>query len=41
MIDRMNQVLKSQSNAIVSLHKVKGRERQTDFNYVATATIAS
>jgi hypothetical protein len=41
MMDRMNQVLESQSNAIVSFHKVIGREHQTDFNYVATATIAS
>jgi hypothetical protein len=41
MIDRINQVLKNQSNAIVSFHKVKGREQQTDFNYVATAIIAS
>jgi hypothetical protein len=41
MIDRINQLLKNQSNAIVSFHNVNGREQQTDFNYVATATIAS
>jgi hypothetical protein len=34
--------LENKSNAIVSFHNVKGREQQTDFNYVATtATIAS
>ena len=41
MIDRINQVSKNQSNAIIYFHKVKGREQQTDFNYVATAIIAS
>ena len=48
MIDRIIQVSKNQSNAIVNqsnaivyFHKVKGREQQTDFNYVATAIIAS